>query len=178
MNGSTAPSSARGTVVVLRQTGSALAELIAGGGLLAVHFLVHGQSDLFNSLTAGASVGLLIVGILASRFRYEVRADRLTAREVLNRSQSVDLTRPTRVLGPDQPETFASPYLLGRKHYLELHDDRGSAVKLTFSGTTKGQRQRMLAALEPYVMADGVSRAGLVREALAGQQWRRPRSRG
>jgi hypothetical protein len=62
-------------VVVLRQTGWALAELIAGGGLLAAHFLIHGQSDLFSSLTGGASVGLLIVAVLASRFRYEVRAD-------------------------------------------------------------------------------------------------------
>jgi hypothetical protein len=29
----------------------------------------------------------------------------------------------------------------------------------------------MLAALEPYVMAEGVSRAGLVTEALAGERW-------
>jgi hypothetical protein len=177
MNGSITPSSARDTVVVLRQLGWALAELIVVGGLLAAHFLIHRQSGLFNSLTGGGAVGLLMMAILTARFRYEIRAGRVTAREALNRSQSVDLTRLTRVLGLDQPETFASPYLLGRRHCLELHDDRGSAVKLTFSGTTKGQRRRMLAALEPYVMADGVSRAGLVREALAGQQWR-PRPRG
>jgi hypothetical protein len=173
MNGSVTPSSARDTVVVVRQLGTALAQLIVCGGLLAAHFLVHGQSDLFNSVTGGGAVGLLMLAILTARFRYKIGAGRVTAREALSRSQSVDLTRLTRVLGPDQPETFASPFLLGCKHYLELHDDRGSAVKLTFSGTTEGQRRRMLDALEPYVMADGVSRAGLVREALAGQQWRR-----
>jgi hypothetical protein len=44
-------------------------------------------------------------------------------------------------------------------------------VRLTFYGTTRGQRKRMLAALEPYVMAEGVSRTGLVTEALAGELW-------
>jgi hypothetical protein len=44
-------------------------------------------------------------------------------------------------------------------------------VRLSFHGTTGRRRQRMLAALEPYVMAEGVSRAGLVTEALSGELW-------
>ena len=45
-------------------------------------------------------------------------------------------------------------------------------LRLNFYGTTGRRRQRMLAALEPYVMAEGVSRAGLVAEAISGKLWR------
>ena len=44
-------------------------------------------------------------------------------------------------------------------------------ARLNFYGTPRAQRQRLLAVLEPYVMADGVSRTGLVTEALAGALW-------
>ena len=44
-------------------------------------------------------------------------------------------------------------------------------VRLSFSGTGRGPRRRLLAALEPYVMADGVTRSGLVTEALSGELW-------
>ena len=45
---------------------------------------------------------------------------------------------------------------------LELHDAQGSHVKLTLNATTTDQRRRLLAALEPYVMADGVARKGVL----------------
>jgi hypothetical protein len=38
-------------------------------------------------------------------------------------------------------------------------------------GTAPAQRQRLLAALGPYVLADGVSRTGLATEALSGDLW-------
>jgi hypothetical protein len=60
---------------------------------------------------------------------------------------------------------------------LELRDEDGSVVRLSFFGTRPSQRRRLLAALEPYVMADGVTRTGLVREALDGRLWW-PRPRG
>jgi hypothetical protein len=52
-----------------------------------------------------------------------------------------------------------------------LTDRQGAELKLTLYGTRPSQRRRVLAALEPYVMADGVSRAGLVDEALSGELW-------
>ena len=55
--------------------------------------------------------------------------------------------------------------------WLELRDEQSHVLRLSFHGSPGGRRQRMLAALEPYVMADGVSRAGLVTEALSGELW-------
>jgi hypothetical protein len=52
-------------------------------------------------------------------------------------------------------------------------------VRLTLYGTRPSQRRRVLAELEPYIMADGVSRNGLVEEALSGELWwPHPRRRG
>jgi hypothetical protein len=112
-----------------------------------------------------------VVVILTARFRYEVRAGQITAREQLRAPRSADLTRLTGVTAPDRPEKFWGPTLFGRKQWLELRDESGSVVRLSFFGTGRGPRRRLLAALEPYVMADGVSRTGLVREALAGELW-------
>ena len=61
--------------------------------------------------------------------------------------------------------------LLGRERWLELRDEQSHVLRLSFYGAAGRRRQRMLAALEPYVMADGVSRAGLVTEALSGELW-------
>jgi hypothetical protein len=178
MNGSITPGTARDATVVMRQLGRSLTELIISAALLTAHFLIPVQHDLLRSLTGGAAIGYLVVVVLTARFRYEVRAGQVTAREQLRGTCSVDLTRLTAVTAPDQPEKFWGATLFGRRRYLELRDERGSVVRLSFLGTGRGPRRRLLAALEPYVMADGVSRSGLVREALGGQLWwPRPRQR-
>ena len=173
------PSAASGPAAVLRQLSWTVAELIIGGALLAARFLIPAQHDLLRSVTGGAAIGSLVVVVLTARFRYEVMGGRITAREQLRGPRSADLTRLTGVTAPDQPEKFWGPTLFGQRRYLELRDERGSVVRLGFFGTGRSQRRRLLAALEPYVMADGVSRSGLVREALDGQLWwphPRPRS--
>jgi hypothetical protein len=82
------------------------------------------------------------------------------------------------VIAPDERESFLSPAIAGQKRYLELRDDRGSVVRLSFFGTPRAQRRRFLAALEPYVMADSVYRAGQIGQALSGELWwPRPRLR-
>ena len=165
------PSAASGPAAVLRQLSWTVAELIIGGALLAARFLIPAQDDLLRSVTGGAAIGSLVVVVLTARFRYEVMGGRITAREQLRGPRSADLTRLTGVTAPDQPERFWGSALFGQKRYLELRDERGSVVRLSFSGTRRGPRHRLLAALEPYVMADGVSRTGLVTEALSGELW-------
>jgi hypothetical protein len=172
------PSTASGPAAVLRQLSWTVAELIIGGALLAARFLIPAQHDLLRSVIGGAAIGSLTVVILTARFRYEVSGGRVTAREQLRSPRSADLTRLTGVIAPAQPEKPWGATLFGRRQWLELRDEQGSVVRLSFFGTGRGPRRRLLAALEPYVMADGVSRSGLVREALDGQLWwPRPRPR-
>jgi len=156
---------------VLRQLGWTVTELIIGGALLAAHFRIPAQHDLLRSVTGGAAIGSLVVMVMMARFRYEVRGGRITAREQWRGPRSADLTRLAGVTAPDQQEKFWGSALFGQRRYLELRDEHGSVVRLTFSGTGRGPRRRLLAALEPYVMADGVSRTGLVTEALSGELW-------
>ena len=156
---------------MLRQLSWSVAELIIGGALLAARFLIPVQHDLLRSVTGGAAIGSLTVVILTARFRYEVSGGRVTAREQLRGPRSADLTRLTGVIAPAQPEKLWGATLFGRRQWLELRDERGSVVRLSFFGTAPAQRQRLLAALGPYVLADGVSRTGLVTEALSGDLW-------
>ena len=165
------PSTASGPAAVLRQLSYSLTGLVIGGLLLAAHFLIPAQHVLLSDATRGAAIGSLAVVILTGRFRYEVRAGRVTAREQLRRTRSADLTRLTSVIAPYQLEKFWGATLFGRSQRLELRDERGSVVRLGFFGTARGRRRRLLAAIEPYAMADGVVRTGLVREALDGQLW-------
>jgi hypothetical protein len=165
------PSTASGPAAVLRQLGWTVAELIIGSALLAAHFRIPAQYDLLRSVTGGAAIGSLVVVVMMARFRYEVRAGRITAREQWRGPRSADLTRLAGVTAPDQPEKFWGSALFGQRRYLELRDESGSGVRLSFSGTRRGPRRRLLAALEPYVMADGVARTGLVTEALSGELW-------
>src|SRR4029077_9673067 len=117
-----------------------------------------------------AAVGALLGGIQVAWLRYQITSGQLTARQLYSRRQSVDLTRLTSVSVPSRPQTFwRSRY--GPRVWLELRDARGSVARLNFYGTPRAQRQRMLAVLEPYVMADGVSRTGLVTSALSGELW-------
>jgi hypothetical protein len=165
------PSTASGPVAVLRQLSWSVAELILGSALLTAHFLIPVQHDLLRAVTGGGAIGSLVVVVLTARFRYDVRGGQVTVREQLRGSRSADLTRLTGVTAPDQPERFWGPALFGQRRYLELRDEQSHVVRLRFYGTTGRRRQRMLAALEPYVMAGGVSRAGLVTEALSGELW-------
>jgi hypothetical protein len=166
-----------GPAAVLRQLSVSLTELVIGGGLLAAHFLVPVDQGLPGAVTGGGGIGSLVAVIITARYRYEVRDGRVTTRELARGTRSADLTRLTSVIAPCQQEKFWGATLFGRTRWLELRDDRGSAVRLSFFGTRRGPRRRLLAAIEPYAMADGVVRTGLVREALDGQLWW-PRPRG
>ena len=177
MNGSMSPSTARDTAVVLRQLGMTVAELIIGGAFLTAHFLIPVQHDLLRAVARGGAIGSLVAVFLTARFCYKVRAGRVTAREQLRRPRSADLTRLADVWAPSKAEKFWGSTLFGQRRLLELRDEDGSVVRLSFFGTRPSQRRRLLAALEPYVMADGVTRTGLVREALDGRLWW-PRPRG
>jgi hypothetical protein len=178
MNESMSPSTARDTAVVLRQLGVTVTELIIGGALLTAHFLIPVQDGLPGAVTGGGAIGSLVAAFMTAMFRYEVRSGRVTARQQLRRTRSADLTRLADVWAPDKAEKFWGSTLFGQNRYLELRDEDGSAVRLSFFGTRRGPRRRLLAALEPYVMAEGVTRTGLVREALDGRLWwPRPRTR-
>jgi hypothetical protein len=117
------------------------------------------------------TIGLFFGIVVTSTYRYEIRGAQLVATEMHRVRQTVDLTRLASVTAPGRPEPAWSRALLGRKRWLELRDEQSHVLRLNFYGTTGRRRQRMLAALEPYVMAEGVSRAGLVTEALAGERW-------
>jgi hypothetical protein len=172
------PSTASGPAAVLRQLSLSLTELVIGGSLLAAYFLIPAQHELLRDMTRGGAIGSLVVVILTARFRYEVRGGQITAREQLRKPRSADLTRLTSVIAPYQLEKFWGATLFGRNQCLELRDESGSSVRLSFFGTVRRRRRRLLAAIEPYAMADGVVRTGLVREALDGQLWwPRPRQR-
>src|SRR6185437_9449658 len=95
----------------------------------------------------------------------------LTATQLYSKRESVDLTQLTSVIAPGRPMSFWRSSLYSSRAWLELRDARGGVARLNFFGTPRAQRQRLLAALGPYVLADGVSRNGLVTQALAGDLW-------
>ena len=172
------PSTTSGPAAVLRQLSLSLSYLVLGGSLLAAYFLIPAQHELLRYVARGGVIGSLVAAILMAWFRYEVRAGRVTAREPLRGSRWADLPQLTSVIAPYQPEKFWGATMFGRSQRLELRDERGSVVRLGFFGTARGRRRRLLAAIEPYAMAAGVVRTGLVREALDGQLWwPRPRQR-
>ena len=107
-----------------------------------------------------AVVGLFWVVVFA-RFEVKVADGRLSFRDRLRSVRSLDLRQLVSVTAPGKPERW----LTGRR-FMVLTDRQGALY-----GTRPSQRRRVLAALEPYVMADGVSRAGLVDEALSGELW-------
>lgn len=157
------PGTGQDAAVVVRLWGWTVGGFLVAGGLLTAFFLFRGQGGAASGWGyTGWGAGVLVATLLTARFKYEVRAGRLSARERLDRARSVDLTQLTRVIGPDQPVKPWSLPLLARKFLLELHDAQGSHVKLTLNATTTDQRRRLLAALEPYVMADGVARKGVL----------------
>jgi hypothetical protein len=171
MNGSMVSGTGRDTAIVLRQRAWIAAELLLGGALVTAFFLIPAHHHTLHSLAGGASIGSVVAIVLLARYRCEVRDGQVTARELWYPARKADLTRLTAVTAAGKRESFVWSALLGQRRYLTLRDERGCEVRLSFSGTSRAQRRRLLAALEPYVMADGVSRDGLVREALDGQLW-------
>jgi hypothetical protein len=112
-----------------------------------------------------AVAGLFWVVVFA-RFEIKVEDGRLTFRDRFRARRSLDLRQLVSVTAPRKPERW----LTGRR-FMVLTDQQGAQLKLTLYGTRPSQRRRVLAALEPYVLADGVSRDGLVAEALSGELW-------
>ncbi|HEV8221780.1 MAG TPA: hypothetical protein VGQ05_16030 [Streptosporangiaceae bacterium] len=168
---STTPHDPAPADVVLPNLRWALIEAVLAVALGIAFFLIPADWTLLHGATGGATIGSLCGLFVTSTFRYEIRGGRLAATEMHRTRQTVDLTRLASVTAPDRQEPSWSRVLLGRQRWLELRDEQSHVVRLRFYGTTGRRRQRMLAALEPYVMAGGVSRAGLVTEALSGELW-------
>jgi hypothetical protein len=170
MNQPIAASGVRRPEVVLRQFYWAVFEFVLGAGLAVTHFLATSSGSFWWSVTGGAAIGALLSTLKVVVCRYKVEPGRITVRDVYNRRRPVDLTRLTAVTVQPRKENFLQR-IVGGQRFLMLRDEEGSTVKLNFAGTRRGRRRQLLAALEPYVMADGVARTGLVREALDGQLW-------
>jgi hypothetical protein len=114
----------------------------------------------------GAIIGGPLLAVVFAMFEIRVQEGRLTVRDQLPSRRSVDLRQLVSVTAPAKPERW----LTGRR-FMVLTDRQGAQVRLRLYGTRPSQRHRVLAELEPYIMADGVSRAGLVDEALSGELW-------
>jgi hypothetical protein len=167
MNQAPAGPSTAGTAsgpAVLRMRHFILIELAlcAVGVARILAFRHSGYTEAFVIL---AVVGLFWVVVFA-RFEVKVEDGRLSFRDRFRPCRSLDLRQLVSVTAPGKPERW----LTGRR-FMVLTDRQGAELKLTLYGTRPSQRRRVLAALEPYVMADGVSRVGLVDEALSGELW-------
>jgi len=130
-------------------------------GLIALGFRGWGVEPF-----AALMIGGLAWAVAFAMFEIRVYDGRLTFRDQFRSSRSVDLRQLVSVTAPAKLERWGT----GRK-YLVLTDRDGAQLRLTLYGTRPSQRRPVLAALEPYVMADGVSRDGLVDEALSGELW-------
>ena len=157
--------------VVLPNLRLALAETALAVALVITYFLAPASQTALHRVAIVGTVGLFFGIVLTSTYRYEIRGTQLVATEMHRTRQTVDLTRLASVTAPGRREPFWSRALLGRLRWLELRDEQSHVLRLNFYGATRGRRQRLLAALEPYVMAEGVSRTGLVTEALTGELW-------
>jgi len=157
--------------VVLRRLRYVIYDVVLAAVLVPLFFRIPLAHSLLKAMAGGAAAGALSGGVMAARFRYRIRSGQLTATQLYGMRQSVDLTRLTSFSAPGRPGSFWRSSVYGPQGWLELRDERGSVARLNFYGTPRAQRQRLLAVLEPYVMADGVSRTGLVTEALAGALW-------
>jgi hypothetical protein len=164
------PGTASGQIV-LRRLHSVLYSAVLMAVFVPLYFWIPATHATLKGAVGGAAVGALLSGIMVARFRYQISAGQLTATQLYSRRESVDLTQLTSVIAPNRPISFWRSSAYGARGWLELRDEQGSAARLNFFGTPRAQRQRLLAALEPYVMADGVSRSGLVTQALAGDLW-------
>jgi hypothetical protein len=157
--------------VVLPNLRWALFQTAFAVALVTVYILAPASQTALHRAAIVATIGSLCGIVVTSTYRYEIRGAQLVATEIHRVRQTVDLTRLASVTAPGRREPAWSRALLGRERWLELRDERSHVLRLNFYGTTGRRRQRMLAALEPYVMAEGVSRTGLVTEALSGELW-------
>jgi hypothetical protein len=170
MNDHSAVPATRAPDFVLRRLHWVVYSAVLAAVLIPLYFEIPMTHGTLKSMAGGGVVGALVFGIMTAGFRCRIGPGMLTVTELYMR-QSVDLNRLTSVSAPDRPERYWFSMLAGRRRWLELRDERGPVVRLNFFGIWRAPRQRLLAALEPYVMADGVSRTGLVTEALSGQLW-------
>ena len=157
--------------VVLPNLRLAMFETAFAVALVTVYFLARRGPDRTASRRDRGHCRMFFGIVVTSTYRYEIRGTQLVATEMHRTRQTVGLTRLASVTAPGRREPFWSRALLGRLRWLELRDEQSHVLRLNFYGTTGRRRQRMLAALEPYVMADGVSRTGLMTEALSGELW-------
>lgn len=157
--------------VVLPNLRWSLFEAVLAVAMGIAFFMIPADWIVLHGAAGGALIGSLCGLFVTSTFRYRIRGGQLVATEMHRIRQSVDLTRLASVTAPGRREPAWSRVLLGRLRWLELRDEQSHVLRLSFYGSTGGRRQRLLAALEPYVMADGVSRTGLVAEALSGELW-------
>ena len=170
MNDQSAVPATRAPDFVLRRLHWVVYGAVLAAVLIPLYFEIPMTHGTLKGMAGAGAVGALVVGVMAAGFRCQIGPGMLTVTEPCMR-QSVDLNRLTSVSAPDRPERYWFSMLAGRRRWLELRDERGPVVRLNFFGIWRGPRQRLLAALEPYVMAEGVSRTGLVTEALSGQLW-------
>jgi len=171
------PAAAGGPEIVLRRLHSVLYSVVLAAIAVPLFLWIPATHGTLKGAAGGAIVGALISGVMAVRFRYQISSGQLTATQLYSKRESVDLTQLTSVIAPGRPMSFWRSSLYSSRAWLELRDARGGVARLNFFGTPRAQRQRLLAALGPYVLADGVSRSGLVTQALAGDLWW-PRPRG
>jgi hypothetical protein len=156
---------------VLRITHFVYIELtLATAGVVASVILRH--SSWVPHPFWGAIIGGPILAVVFALFEIRVQDGRLAVRDQFRSRRSVDLRQLVSVTAPAKPERW----LTGRR-FMVLTDRLGASVRLTLYGTRPSQRHRVLAELEPYIMAAGVRREGLVDEALSGELWW-PRPRG
>ena len=166
-----APVTSPSAVVALPNLRLALAETALAVAFVAVYLLAPASQTALHRAAIVGAVALFLGIVVTSTYRYEIRGTQLVATEMHRIRQTVDLTRLASVTAPGRREPFWSRALLGRLRWLELRDEQSHVLRLSFYGSTGVRRQRLLAALEPYVMAEGVSRTGLVTEALSGELW-------
>ena len=166
-----APVTSAPAEVILPNLRLALSQTALAVALVAVYFVAPASQTALHHAAIVTTILLFLSIVFTSTYRYEIRGTQLVATERHRVRQTVDLTRLASVTAPDRREPFWSRALLGRLRWLELRDEQSHVLRLSFYGSTGGRRQRMLAALEPYVMADGVSRTGLVAKALSGELW-------
>ena len=163
--GEASPPSPASGHAVLRRRNAALIALAVAAAIPAGQFALPWEVNVARNVIAPCLVALIFAGVHAL-YRVEMAGGRLTLTEFAHRARSADLTQLASVTTTGTSERWSS------RRYLVLRDRQGAYLQLNFFLTPRGPRQELLAALEPYVMAGGVSRDGLVAEALSGELWR------
>src|SRR5262245_6553392 len=158
-----APGTAAGPVVVRMRRGSLICDLAFFAAGLA-GFLAFRHDPGWVHVFAVLGVGGLLDAVRSARFEIEVRDGWLTLRNLPSDSRSVDLRQLTMVTATGRRERRRTGL-----RYVMLRDKQGSEVRIPLDGTLPSQRRLLLAALEPYLTADRVTGASLVREELSGE---------